>query len=228
MHDCWILLALWASLVAMDTTGGPQWLYSDPIVAAPVAGWIVGDISAGFVIGIVLQLAWSVSVPAGSSRFLDVQVASMVGTALAANAGGGPEGWIYGFVWVIPVGFLGSVGTVAERRCFGLFARWAARPGVSLSAAAWLHRLGLLVSLSRGFATAAVGMSVGALFFEGGRSLLDGVDVAVWIAIPLISGAAFGIAARHSWRRPSPIVLAIGAGVGAIIGVLAPTAKAWL
>ena len=49
-------LWLWGVVVALDLVTGPQVMVARPLVAASVAGWIMGDVIAGVTVGSVLEL----------------------------------------------------------------------------------------------------------------------------------------------------------------------------
>lgn len=86
----WLLLATAAGLVGLDATGGPQAMWSRPLVAAPLGGWLLGDAAAGLVVGAVLELLMLRHVPLGGARCPDTGPAALV--AGAALAGAGPLG----------------------------------------------------------------------------------------------------------------------------------------
>ncbi len=64
----------------------PQVGFSRPIVAAPIAGLILGDVQAGLVIGVVLELFALDVLPVGASKYPDYGVGSLAGVVALANA----------------------------------------------------------------------------------------------------------------------------------------------
>ena len=66
-------------------------MISQPIVAGPLAGWLLGDIAAGMVIGGVLELIWVLDMPVGTFVPADATVGTMAATAIAV-LGGRPSG----------------------------------------------------------------------------------------------------------------------------------------
>ena len=51
-----IPLLIWGSLVALDLVSLPQAMFSRPLVAGTVAGWIAGDVEAGLRTGVLFEL----------------------------------------------------------------------------------------------------------------------------------------------------------------------------
>lgn len=64
-------------------------MISQPIVAAPFAGWLLGDAAAGLVIGALLELIWVLDLPVGTFVPADSTVAAVSATAIAALGSGG-------------------------------------------------------------------------------------------------------------------------------------------
>jgi len=77
------VLLLWGTLVGLDLVSVPQGLLSRPLVAATVAGWIVGDVDAGLRVGALLELFALDVLPVGASRYPEYGPAA-VGAAVAA------------------------------------------------------------------------------------------------------------------------------------------------
>ncbi len=83
-----VWLFVWGTVVGVDLIAGPQIMTSRPLVAAVVAGMIVGDVTTGAAIGLVLELfAWDV-MPFGAARYPDYGVGAVVATGTAAFAPG--------------------------------------------------------------------------------------------------------------------------------------------
>ncbi len=78
-----ILLLLWGTIVGLDLVSVPQALLSRPLVAASVAGWLVGDLNTGLRVGAVLELFALDVLPVGASRYPEYGPAA-VGAALTA------------------------------------------------------------------------------------------------------------------------------------------------
>jgi mannose/fructose/N-acetylgalactosamine-specific phosphotransferase system component IIC len=81
--------ALIGGLIGLDRTAVGQVMVSQPVVAGPLTGWILGDPAAGLVVGGVLELIWVLDLPVGTFVPADSTVAAVAATAIAAIGGGG-------------------------------------------------------------------------------------------------------------------------------------------
>jgi len=77
-----LLIGLFGSLIALDTTVAFQFLISQPLIACTVLGWILGDVQLGLQVGIYLQLLWLSSMPVGAAIIPEGNVAAIVTAAL--------------------------------------------------------------------------------------------------------------------------------------------------
>ena len=68
MESSLLLFCLMGGLVYADTDAVGQVMLSQPLIACPVAGLILGNVAAGLTVGIILQLPYVVEIPAGGSR----------------------------------------------------------------------------------------------------------------------------------------------------------------
>ena len=57
--------AMWAGLISLDITGCGPWMISQPLVAGPLFGWLMGQVRVGVVIGGIVQLLWMDVSPVG-------------------------------------------------------------------------------------------------------------------------------------------------------------------
>ena len=80
------LLVLWGALVGLDLVSVPQAMFSRPLVAGTVAGWLVGDVEAGLRVGVLLELFALDVLPIGAVRYPDYGPATVAAAALAAGA----------------------------------------------------------------------------------------------------------------------------------------------
>lgn len=77
------LIALMSGVIGLDRTAAGQFMISQPIVAAPLAGWVLGDASAGFLIGAILELIWMLDIAVGTFVPADSTIAAVTATAVA-------------------------------------------------------------------------------------------------------------------------------------------------
>ena len=76
-------VAVLGGFLGLDRTAAGQFMVSQPIVAGPLTGWVLGDASAGFVIGAVLELIWLLDVPVGSFVPANATVGTVSATGIA-------------------------------------------------------------------------------------------------------------------------------------------------
>ena len=79
------VLLLWGTLVGLDLVSVGQVMISRPLVAASVAGAILGDPVGGVTVGLVLELFALEVLPVGASRYPDYGPASVAAAAVAAG-----------------------------------------------------------------------------------------------------------------------------------------------
>lgn len=82
-------VALVGGILGLDRTAAGQFMVSQPIVAGPLIGWMLGDTTAGLVIGAVLELIWVLDIPVGTFVPADSTVGAVSATAIAVLGGGG-------------------------------------------------------------------------------------------------------------------------------------------
>ena len=201
----WCLLILLAGLVAQDTTAGPQILFSEPIVAGPIAGWIVGDVSIGVLFGIAAQLIWSGTMPAGMAAFFDANVGVVVAVATGVLVGGSAVA----FLWVLPVGYFGSALTVVERGINGRIVD-SVRSDDTPRIIGIRHMSGWIVSGVRGALTAFIGLLVGVFVVPPIAVAIESVvsPIVLWAAV---FGTGGGIALGVTWKYGHGRAAAVGA-----------------
>ena len=84
-----MLIAVAGGLIGLDRTAVGQFMVSQPIVAGPIAGLILGDVRAGLLIGAVLELIWVMDMPVGTFVPADSTIAAVSATAIAVIGSGG-------------------------------------------------------------------------------------------------------------------------------------------
>lgn len=146
-------LTMLAALLGLDVVSFPQAMISRPIVAATLAGALVGDPMRGLVIGIALELVALENLPFGASFYPEWGSASVVAGGLYAGYSEGSIGGLAIFVFVgIITASVGGWTMVQHRR---IIAKWAAAMHDELSsgstaAVTALQLRGLTADLARG------------------------------------------------------------------------------
>lgn len=76
-----------ALVCGLDRTAALQIMISRPIVAAPLVAWLLGDITVGLEIGLMVELLWLARLPIGAAIPPDDTQVSIAGTVLAISLG---------------------------------------------------------------------------------------------------------------------------------------------
>ena len=77
-------VGLLGAIIGLDVVSFPQAMISRPIVAATIAGLVLGDAAGGLLVGATLELIALETLPVGASRYPEWGSASVVGGALFA------------------------------------------------------------------------------------------------------------------------------------------------
>jgi mannose/fructose/N-acetylgalactosamine-specific phosphotransferase system component IIC len=83
------MIAVAGGILGLDRTGFGQFMVSQPIVAGPLTGWLLGDPAAGVVIGAVLELICVLDMPVGTFVPADSTISTVSATAIAILSGVG-------------------------------------------------------------------------------------------------------------------------------------------
>ena len=99
-----LIAAVIGGLIGLDRTAVGQFMLSQPVVAGPLTGWLLGDFSAGLIIGGVLELIWVLDLPIGTFVPADSTVAAVAATSTAIiGSGGRPDLAVTGFSLLLTV-----------------------------------------------------------------------------------------------------------------------------
>ncbi|TAL16039.1 hypothetical protein EPN96_10500 [bacterium] len=105
-------LSLFGGLLSLDRTAFFQTMVSRPIVAGPVAGYLLGDFEAGCWCAILLEFLWLMRLPIGGAVPPDDALATLAAVAAAATLAphpgiGIPQASSIGVLFGLPFGYLG-------------------------------------------------------------------------------------------------------------------------
>lgn len=151
----------WGTLVGLDLVSFPQGMLNRPLVAATVAGLLIGDPSAGLAVGLVLELFALDVLPVGASRYPDFGPGAV---AAAVLAGGRP--WEVGLGPAVVLGLVlavaGGWSLDMVRRSNGRLVRRheAALDAGDEAIVARVQWLGLAADAVRALALTAIGLSL--------------------------------------------------------------------
>lgn len=212
-------MALWGGAVGVDATSFPQAMISRPIVAAPIAGLLLGRPMEGVAVGVLLEIFALVILPIGAARYPEPGTAAVAATAGYASAAGGaqrPELLLLAVVFALLWERVGGASVNALRRVNErLVADAGERRPLTGTRLERLHRTALALDFVRGAAVTVVGaaLALGLLVSVGGAWDLGG-DAAVGVlgvASAAMAGAALSLFGGWSGRR---LALMLGAICG--------------
>lgn len=217
----WLILVALGGVLAVDAVSWPQVMISRPLVSATIGGWVLGDPSAGFLVGALLELMSLRHPPFGAARYPDTGPAGLIAGSAYAAVGTSSLGSLVAAIlagWA--VGWIGAVSVQLRRRgnerLFSPEPELAARPELLEKR----HKTAIRLDIVRG-ALLTAGFLVPAIL--GAAWVVDQPDSAlatVWGAAMLVTAlaAAAGAGGRTSSFGVSgwPLLFA-GAAVGGLI-----------
>ncbi len=224
--ETYILLLILAGIVALDTTGGPQMLLSEPVVSCSLAGFLFGDPETGFMIGTFFQLIWFGFLPLGAVKIPDVNMGALIAVASLLGAmdtfglaGDAAQAAILpALVWGWIAGSIGSrLQTAVRRNNSRLSEHITGRieRGEDVSVAPW-HLLGMATSFTRGIAMTAVLAPAGAVLCGLTIHAMSGMTKGLAVSVPMLWGTACASAAIVSLLKGRTKPLVIGALAGTL------------
>jgi mannose/fructose/N-acetylgalactosamine-specific phosphotransferase system component IIC len=219
-----ILVSAFGGLVALDKTEAVQSMFSQPLVAGPIAGLLLNDLHGGLLVGVLCQLIYLWLMPIGTATFPDPAVGTVVGSAgFVILRGSFPDNpnlvILLILVFVIPFSMFAGWTLIKQRQLNSrllaradLYAEQAKITGFRL-----LFFLGLLGSFVRGFVVTGSGILVvlillvplaGGLGFVSEAYLQD-LEIPVW-------GLGLG-AMIYLFGRKRNLLWSVG---GVVLGIL--------
>ncbi len=220
-----ILFCLIGGLIYSDTDAVGQFGLSQPLIAASLAGLVLGKLELGITVGILLQLPYSIELPAGGAKVSVASLGSFVGSGLAVSLSQGYPGF-NNLILAVAVGFGVLVGWLTIplqgqlRQLNGGLVKH-----VDLAAASGnLNRITFLNNLSafRAFMFGAISC---AFFFALGKLVFAFVlqlaprylDAKLQFVTPVILGAGIGALLWQFVKTKSGVGLSL---IGVVLGVL--------
>ncbi len=215
------MAGVWAlcGLLLLDKWAVGEVGVSQPIVACPLLGWLMGMPGHGLALGSALQLVWVAALPLGKSRNVDYQgggVAAIVGyrvlCGVVPDAG---EGRLY--FAALAIAFVGAViGEILDsslKRMNNRLFDAGIRARTPAATVCW-HLVGIPASWARGAALAAVitGIGLGLARFVPSLPEFDRAEV---LGVTLAIGVAGVVRMLVSLRRV-PWFAAGGAAAGVL------------
>lgn len=201
-------LAVLGAVLGLDVVSFPQSMISRPIVAATLAGALIGQPGRGLVMGVALEFFALESMPFGASRYPEWGSASVVGGVLFAQS---------------------ADGTTAAMTVAALAALLTASIGGS--SMVWLRRGNAFwarkqqARIARGSGSAVVALQLGGMsadLIRGGLLTLFGL----LIFIPLYEAVLATVSISHALSRALVVAVASAVGLAAVWKVVHTTAGA--
>lgn len=211
-------LLLWGTFVAVDLVTVPQGMFSRPLVSATVAGAIAGNVTAGLLAGVVLELYALEVMPIGASRYPDWGPAAMAAGATVALVPGAGRIGVAGLV-ALPLAMVGGWSMLLHRRqtARSITSRLE-RVAAGDARVIWqLQREGLLRDTLRGVVLSTLGI---AMILAAGLVPWTAIEHLELLDVAVLGGglsAALGGAIRSAGSGARRRWLAIGAAAGTVV-----------
>jgi len=218
-------IALIGGFIGLDRTAVGQFMVSEPIVAGPLTGWMLGDPIAGIIIGVVLELVWVLDMPIGAFVPADATISAVSATAIAAlgSTGDAP-------LPVIGFSILLTVAMVpATMRADGLVRHWNSRladavvtgPGPDAGRAlARAHLSGLPVFFMKSFVLYLVFLPLGLTAVAAFNHLPENVHRAMSLFVKLLPLVGVALVVRKLSMKTVDLFLVGGFMIAAMAGQL--------
>jgi len=223
-----VIVGAVGGITAMDTTAGPQWMISRPIVTGAVLGALLGDVSVGILFGTLLELIWIGAIPVGGSELLDINEAGVVATATAVYlvhryGMPRPDAVLWTLLYVPLVGLVGLKFTGVVRKWNGYLAHRA--DGVAqrgdLSRISLYHLCGAGFSFGRGSILSIGGVVLGITLIPRIHALFPPMDPSVLTGVTFaLIGLGAAALLNFFWIRPLILYLLMGLGAGMLLRLL--------
>ncbi|HEY4306517.1 MAG TPA: PTS sugar transporter subunit IIC [Gemmatimonadaceae bacterium] len=212
-----IPLALLGGLLGLDVVSFPQAMISRPLVAATLAGALIGHSATGLLVGATLELIALETLPFGASRYPEWGSASVVGGAIFANhPDHSPGAMTLAVLAALATTWIGGWTMVKLRQ---LNAVWAGRSRSALEAGSrgaviGLQLKGMTADFIRGALLTAIAYAA--------LAPLATMVTAIWstdaqISRAVVAGLAASVAAGAAWKifhSTSRALWLFGAGLG--------------
>jgi mannose/fructose/N-acetylgalactosamine-specific phosphotransferase system component IIC len=215
-----VVLVAWGTLVGVDLVSLAQTMIARPLVAGTVAGALVGDVSTGLQVGLLLELFQFDILPIGAARYPEYGPAT-VGAVATVHWAGNAETLGIGVALGLLLGLLGGASLHWLRAANGHAVRAASVELESgdVRALRRVHRQGLLRDAIRACVITAIGV--------GTATLAVGAGVGTWpphmLLLANVAAVGAAVAAgvtgllRLVGRGPAIKWLAAGLVGGAVI-----------
>ena len=222
-----LVAALIGGMIGLDRTALGQFMISQPVVAGPLTGWLLGDVTAGFVIGGTLELIWVLDMPIGTFVPADSTVAAVAATAVAALGSTIPGQLpVIGFCLLLTVGMV-PVTMFADHL---MRQRNAQIPELAMTSSGqpteasvtFWHLGGMVAFFLKAFLLCLVLVPAGLVLVSGFLALPDAVHRAMSLFVTFLPLLGAACVARKLSMNTLDRTLLIGFVIGAVSVQLFP------
>ncbi len=211
--------ALLGGFIGLDRTALGQFMVSQPVVAGPLTGWVLGDPLTGLVIGGVLELVWVLDAPVGTFVPADSTVAAVSATAIAVIGGAGalrlPVAGFSLLLTTVTVPVTMFADHLMRQRNAKLPEFAAATAGVTESRVAAAHLAGLVAFFLKSFVLCLGLVPAGLVALSWFLRLPEVAHRAMALFVTLLPLLGVAAVARKLSMRTLDRYLLIGCGIGA-------------
>lgn len=215
----WLLLGGLGAWSALDGASLGQFMISRPLVTGTLAGLAVGDPRAGFLVGLLMEVAHLGSPPVGAVRLPEPGPAAVGAAVMAAGLGGG-GGLAVGLALGLVLAQAGGATVTLKRRWHGRLVAGLEEGRLGPRALSRRLALALAVDAGRGGVLALAGAAAAVALarpLEGRWPLADEATVALLLV--LLALPAAGLVRALPAGSGRLVFLMAGAGAGLLLGV---------
>lgn len=196
-----LLICVIGGMVSIDIAAGWQVMVSQPIVACPLVGFVLGNLELGVVMGSLLELPWLIVIPTGGRHSSEANLGAVTATALsiyllADQANSENIIIIISIVYSLFISVLGNhlVNFMRQTNLRLMHAADVAASQAQLSKITWLNTIGLIQAFFLGFILVGVGFGMGWLILKPmARFIHPTFDFAFGLARYAMLGVGFGV-----------------------------------
>jgi PTS system mannose-specific IIC component len=192
-------LALLGGVLGLDVVSFPQMMFSRPLVAATLAGALVGDATMGILVGVTLELIALATLPFGASRYPEWGSAAVVGGAIAGAMHTEAVGTLtIGALAALATAWVGGM-TLVRLRLWNAWLARRRRPALDAGSRGAVISL-QLAGLTADFVRAALLTAVAYwLLFPVGQATLGVWTLSESLSRGFVVSAAAGVACAAAW-----------------------------